>query len=291
MRFGIHLPNSGALTAHADLVAMARHAEDLGFDSVWVYDHIFNPVQLSEATLATRAEYYNHADMPYYDALTTLAVVAGATTRIGLGTRVLLPVLRRPLPLAKQLGTLAVLAGPGRLTIGVGAGWLIEEFESVDIDPAERFARLDEHIAVMRATWTKGITEHQGKFYSHRSAGFYPVPEEPIPILVGGSGDQTIRRVARWADGWALPNVDPGPDAEATLAGLLERLHRACEVEGRDPADVRLVAGAPLSAEPAFFELLAKLGVDDVDLLLSDRNELDLSSAERFMNDMVPRFR
>lgn len=291
MRFGLHLPNSGPLTAAADLVAMAKEAERIGLDAVWVYDHLFNPVELSPATRAARPAYYNHADMPYFDALTTLSVIAGATDRITLGTRILLPVLRPPVVLAKQLGTLARLAGPGRLVLGVGAGWLIEEFEAVGVDPAERFARLDEHVAVMRSIWEQGIVGHQGRFYAHPPAGFHPVPDLPIPVLVGGSGPATLRRVARWADGWAVPNLDPGPSARAELEGLLARLEEACAAESRDRSEIRLVVGAPLSAPIEHFELLAELGVDDVDLVLSDEQQLDLVELTEFAENVTGRFR
>ncbi len=270
---------------------MAVKAEEIGFDAVWVYDHLFNPVELSDATKLTRPDYYNRAGMPYFDALTTLAVVAGATSSIGLGTRVLLPVLREPVPLAKQIGTLASLAGAGRLILGVGAGWLIEEFEAVGIDPAERFARLDEHIVVMRSIWSEGITEHHGSFYRHPLAGFHPVPEQTIPILIGGAGPRTMRRVAAVADGWAVPNVEPGPDAEVELLALLRKLSDACELEGRDPATVRLVTGAPLSADVSHFEVLHRHGIDDVDLTPTTREELDLRSAAEFISETAPLFR
>lgn len=290
MRFGLHLPNSGVLTSEADLISIARRAEALGFDRVWVYDHLFNPVKLTAASQRTNPDYYNHADMPYYDALMTLAVVAGATTTLGLGTRVLLPVLRSPVTLAKQIATLAVLAGRDRLVLGVGAGWLVEEFDAVGISRDERFARLDEHMAVMRAIWSEGITEHRGEFYDHPAAGFHPIPTEPIPILVGGSGPVALRRVARWGDGWALPAIDDGPDAERSVRDLLGRLSEACEREGRDPASVRLVAGANLSASVEHFEMLAALGVADVDLMLTESRELDLELAATFAADVVPRF-
>ena len=269
---------------------MAVKAEALGFDAVWVYDHIFNPVELSAATLESRDDYYNKSDMPYYDALTTLAVVAGATRTIGLGTRILLPVLRPPTALAKQVATLAVLAGPGRLVLGVGAGWLIEEFDAVGIDAAERFARLDEHMAIMTEIWRDGITEHEGRFYEHSAAGFHPVPSEPIPVLVGGAGAGAVRRVAEWGDGWALPQIDPGPDARGTITDLLDRLAAACAAVGREPGEVRLVAGAPLSAPAEHLELLAEHGIDDVDLMIEDPEDLDLQRAARFMAEVAPRF-
>lgn len=282
MRFGIHLPNSGGLTARADLVAIAVEAESLGFDHVWTYDHLINPVELSPATRAARPDYYNKAEMPYFDAVTTLGVVAGATSRIGLGTRVLLPVLRPPVALAKQLATLAVLAGEGRLVVGVGAGWLLDEYDAVGIDPAERFARLDEHMALMRAAWADGVSEHEGRFYRHQAAGFHPVPASPIPVLVGGSGDHTLRRVARWADGWAMPNVEPGPDAAAQLNELRDKLLRACDLEARDPATVRVVTGAPIDASPDHLALLRDIGVDDVDLMLTRPEHLDMQLAAEF---------
>jgi probable F420-dependent oxidoreductase len=290
VRFGLHLPNSGVLTSEADLIAIARRAEALGFDRVWVYDHLFNPVELTTASQRTNPDYYNHADMPYYDALMTLAVVAGATTRIGLGTRVLLPVLRSPVTLAKQIATLAVLAGRDRLVLGVGAGWLVEEFDAVGISRDERFARLDEHVAVMRAIWKEGITEHRGEFYRHPAAGFHPIPARPIPVLVGGSGPVALRRVARWGDGWALPAIDDGLDAENDVRELLGRLAEACEREDRDPRSVRLVAGADLSADLGHFEMLAEVGIDDVDLMLTNPRELDLELAASFAADVLPRF-
>jgi probable F420-dependent oxidoreductase len=283
----MHLPNSGPLTRDADLVAMAVRAEEIGFDRVWVFDHLFNPVELSPETRQTRSDYYNKADMPYFDALTTLSVVAGATARIGLGTRVLLPVLRPPAALAKQLGTLAVLAGEGRLVVGVGAGWLLEEYVAVGIDPAERFARLDEHMQIVRTALATGTVEHTGRFYDQPAAGFLPMPRTPVPVVLGGAGPLTLRRIARWADGWAMPPVPPGPDAASALRTQLERLAAACEQEGRDPKTVRLISGANLGDPPSHFELLAEHGVHDVDVVLTKSSELDMSDAAEFFRHVA----
>lgn len=287
MEFGIHLPNSGPLTAAADLVGMARRAEELGFATAWVFDHLFNPA----ATPRGRDSYHNKPDMPYYDALTLLSVVAGATQRIKLGTRVLIPVLRNPVALAKQIGTLAALAGPDRVILGVGGGWLLEEFESVGVPPEERFARFDEHIAVMRNAWSGETVSFEGRFYAHPPAGFLPKPPSKIPILVGGSGDVTLRRVARWADGWALPTPailteDELPD----LPGLVRRLREVCEQEGRDVSTLVLASAAPLDAPRAYFDLLAENGIHLVDLMLNHTHELDLVAAERFQREVAPHY-
>ncbi len=270
---------------------MAVGAEALGFDRVWVYDHLFNPVELSAATRRTRDSYYNTAEMPYYDALTTLAVVAGATSTIGIGTRVLLPVLRPPAVLAKQVGTLAVLAGDGRLVLGVGAGWLLEEYDAVGIDPAERFARLDEYIEVLRRALAGGIVSHDGRFYRQPPAGFQPVPSVPVPIVLGGNGPVTMRRVARWADGWAMPPVGAGPGAAGELRALLDRLGAACEAEGRDPASVRLVACADLADPTGHYQLLADHGIDDVDVILTERHELEDGVLAGFVERVVEAMR
>ena len=249
MRFGIHLPNSGALSPVADLVPMARRAEDLGFDAVWVFDHLFNPASDLDPRSDYRGgtAYHNRADMPYYDAITTLSVIAGATTRIRLGTRVLIAAYRHPIALAKQIGTLCALGGQGRVLLGVGAGWMFEEFDALDMDFDDRFSRLDEHVAVMRQAWT-GVSAWEGKHYHHVEAGFRPVPDPPVPVIVGGKGPGVYRRVARWADGFALLGPTEGADAAEELKSTLESLRKACDDAGRDYDELLLVGSANLTA-------------------------------------------
>ena len=282
MDFGLHLPNSGPLAAHADLVALACRAEVIGFDSVWVFDHLFNPVELKPNSRFPGGAYYNDADALYFEALTTLSVVAGATSLIRLGTRVLIPVYRNPALLAKQIGTLAALAGD-RVVLGVGAGWMHEEFEAVGVPPAERFERLDEHVELMRKAWRNGVSEFSGRFYSHTRAGFYPVPKREVPIIVGGGTDSALRRIARWGDGWALPRIPPDEDPKAVLTARLDRLHRACDAENRDPDELRLVAGVSIDAEPSVLDAIADAGIHEVDVALADPSDLDLERAQVFL--------
>ncbi|HLY81590.1 MAG TPA: LLM class flavin-dependent oxidoreductase [Acidimicrobiales bacterium] len=290
MKFGLHLPNSGALSPQADLLALARRAEEIGFDAVWVFDHLFNPVELSPESRYSRGVYHNRPEMPYYDALITLAAVAGATSRIRLGTRVLIAVYRNPILVAKQVGTLAALAGPGRVILGVGAGWMYEEFASIGVPFEERFARLDEHLAVVRQAWDKGTSEFDGEFYRHPAAGFLPVPTVPVPIIIGGTGDGALRRVARLGDGWALPGPEPGPDAGTQLAAMLDRLRRICDEEGRNFDELVIVGSGPLSADEGFFDVLAEGGVAMCDLMLTDPSDLDLEGATRFMQQIGARY-
>src|SRR5438874_4368861 len=207
MEFGLHLPNPGPFANGPDILRTAKAAEDLGFHSVWLFDHLFTPTNLeSKYPYTPDGSYPMLPELPFYDPVSVMAALAGATERIKFGTRVLIPAYRHPVVLAKELATTDAIAG-GRMLLGVGAGWMAEEFDAVDVPMQERFARLDEHVALMRNAWQQGVAGHAGRFYSHVEAGFGPQPPQPgstIPILVGGHGDAALRRAARWGDGWAV---------------------------------------------------------------------------------------
>jgi alkanesulfonate monooxygenase SsuD/methylene tetrahydromethanopterin reductase-like flavin-dependent oxidoreductase (luciferase family) len=202
---------------------------------------------------------------------------------------VLIPVYRNPVMLAKQIGTLTALAGD-RVVLGVGAGWMEEEFAAVGVEPSERGARLDEYLTLVRRAWTDGISEFDGRFVSHVRGGFYPVPGRPVPIIVGGWTDAALRRVARLGDGWAMPTFRPGPELDAELRGGLDRLRRACDAEGRDADELTIVVGTGIDTEPAAFDSFAGTGVDDVDLMLSDPADLDLDRPARVLGELTRRF-
>ncbi|MBV9661718.1 MAG: TIGR03619 family F420-dependent LLM class oxidoreductase [Acidimicrobiales bacterium] len=290
MELGLHLPNSGPLSGKSNLVDLARHAEEIGLDTVWVFDHVFNPVAIGPKSKFPGGAYYNQPEMPYFESMTTLSVVAGATSRIKLGTRVLIAVYRNPVLLAKQIGTLVALAGD-RFILGVGAGWLLEEFETMGVPPEARFERLDEHVALMRQAWREEISEFNGKHYRHIAAGFRPVPGERVPVIVGGNSEGALRRAARWGDGWAPSGPSVGDDTRDKGQELIDRFRRACELEDRDPSSLLLVASGPLAAGPSHFETLAELGFDMCDISLRDEADLDLAALEKFMVEVAPNLR
>jgi probable F420-dependent oxidoreductase len=281
MQIGLSLPNSGPLAGQRNLVDIAREAEALGVDSLWVMDHLFNPVELGPWSQFPGGAYYNQSEMPYFNALASIFVVAGATSQVTLGTNVLIAVYRQPVELAKQLGTLSALVGD-RFVLGVGAGWMHEEFEAVGVPPAERFARLEEAIALMRNAWREEITSFDGTYYGHVTAGFRPVPGN-LPILIGGSSDGALRRVARIGDGWTVGFPPPGEGARSEAKALLERLHRACDAESRDPAELQLLTGTTLDAPPSHFELMAEMGFDTCVVRLTEERDLDLDEFSRFL--------
>jgi probable F420-dependent oxidoreductase len=191
MRIGAKLPNSGPLPFSHGIPAMARTFEAAGFDSLWVSDHIVMPREIrSRYPFAADGRATWATDMPWLDALIALALAAAVTERVRLGTAVLVLPLRHPIELAKQAASIDVASG-GRLELGVGVGWLKEEFDALGVDFATRGRQLDESIEILRACWTG----------EHGDTLAYPTPVRPIPLLIGGHSPAALRR-ARRLDGW-----------------------------------------------------------------------------------------
>lgn len=281
MRVGIHVPQWGDLATRSSLVDVAQAAEAVGLDSVWVADHIVFPIE-SSSVYPYRADGVPFtAEDGFLDALTSLAVLAGATERIRLGTSVLVLPLREPLTAAKTIATLDVLSG-GRTVLAVGAGWWREEFSAVGQRFAARGRRFDEQLGILRRAWSEPSLSHQGEFYSFESLSCTPLPIQKggPPLLIGGMGPAAMRRAATIGDGWHAVGGRIDTLAEgwrtvkaagsranlrlSTSSGLhpdpdkaLERL-RALQHLGVD--DLVLNIDAP--TVPAFIEKVAHLGRD-----------------------------
>ncbi|HKN40405.1 MAG TPA: LLM class flavin-dependent oxidoreductase, partial [Acidimicrobiia bacterium] len=207
-------------------------------------------------------------------------------------TRVLIPTYRHPVVLAKELGTTDAIAG-GRMILGVGAGWMAEEFDAVDVAMEERFARLDEHVALMRNAWQKGVVGYEGRFYSHMEAGFAPQPPRPgntIPVIVGGHGDAALRRVARWGDGWAVSASGAGlyDDPVAAITERLDTLRRFCDEEGRNFDDLLLVGQGFLGQSADSLRQQAELGIHVCDLMNFAPVDQVLDEAKKFIEEVAP---
>lgn len=295
MEYGLHLPHAGRRVAPARVVEVAQAAERLGFHSVWCYDHLFTPVDPPKGYPgAADGAYRVDPATPYLDPIVVLAAVAGATERVHLGTRVLIPTYRSPVVLAKQLASLDALAG-GRVLLGVGVGWMREEFDAVDVPFAERAARFEEHLAVMRQAWQQGISEFDGEYYSHVEAGFFPQPPRPgngIPLVLGGHSRRALRRVAEQGDGWAVmvaaehviaATGSARPDAVARSLGVLRE---ECDRVGRDYDELLLVGAAAFNDDPELFGAYAELGIDICDLMSFAGPDRVMERAEEFMDDV-----
>ncbi|HVC55944.1 MAG TPA: TIGR03619 family F420-dependent LLM class oxidoreductase [Stellaceae bacterium] len=191
MRLGIHLPHIGQKAGPDAIRRAAIQAEALGFADVWVSEHIIVPKDRMYPPSAI-----------FWDPVLTLTWAAACTSRVGLGTSVLVLPMRHPLPLAKELATLQNLS-EGRLILGAGVGWMEEEFEALGVPFCQRGRRMDEGIAMMRAVWSEDPISFAAKTIPAviDDMRMLPHPEKPIPIWIGGTSEPALQRALR-LDGW-----------------------------------------------------------------------------------------
>jgi probable F420-dependent oxidoreductase len=284
MKFGVWLPNCRHLAIPDIIRATAVLAEQLGYDSVWVSDHVVVP----------RANVVNFGET-VFDPLVTLAVVAGATSRVRLGTTVLIVPYRNAVVTAKMVASLDALSG-GRVVLGIGAGWVAAESAMLGVPFAARGPMTDEYVQAMRELWTSRAPSFAGKYVQFSDLVFEPKPvQQPHPpIWVGGHSRAALRRTVDVGAAWHPINRPP----EELRAGQAE-LTRLCQVRGRatPPAltlrnDLRVLrageappksahAGRVIAGEPAaLVEQLTELrecGVEHLvlEFLAADGRELD----------------
>ncbi len=248
MRYGFYLPTRGACATPDALETIVARGEALGFSSVMIADHIVFPV-----AIASRYPYTVSGDFPgggdALEQLALMAFVAGRTRALRLVTSVMILPHRNPVLAAKTLATIDVLSR-GRVTVGVGVGWLREEFAALGAaDFDRRGAVSDEYIRIFKTLWTQSPASFEGEFYRFAPLRCTPQPvQKPHPpIWIGGHSQAALRRVARHGDGWhpvgAIAAVTLRP---AELRTLLDQLHRLTEKEGRDPSRLTLSFKAPV---------------------------------------------
>jgi probable F420-dependent oxidoreductase len=235
MKIGFSLLNNWGIEDAQALVGLASRAEELGLDSVWVHDHVFNVGHVFDRI----------GGKPYYEPLTLLSFVAARTERVRLGTSVLVLPYHNPIRLAKTAATLDVLSG-GRLILGVGVGSIEGEMRAMGSPFAERGVVSDEAIAVMRALWTQEDPRFDGKYSRFAGMKFSPKPlQKPsIPLVIGGISRSAIRRAARLGDGWQPLGLSP-----EALGPSIALLRDEAATHGRDastiPVSIAMGLGAP----------------------------------------------
>lgn len=299
MKFGAWLGLSDPWEA---VLAQAGHAEDAGWDGVWVPDHFMSQ---GERLL-----------QPVQESWTVLAALAASTSKVRLGTLVTGNTYRNPAVLAKQAAQVDIISG-GRLVLGMGAGWQENEHEAYDIafyTTGARLRRLEEAVQIIRSLFENETTTFEGRYYEIRNAPLAPKPLQPrVPILIGGGGEQvTLRIVAKYADEW---NVWGSPE---TLLRKGEVLDRYMEEAGRDPASIRRSAQSvikigddaaaneaakaasrmPMTAGTAeeIRDLIGRYSDAGVDEFILPPNfggsgEEDAEIRDRFIEDVAPTFR
>ncbi|HEV3347339.1 MAG TPA: LLM class F420-dependent oxidoreductase, partial [Methylomirabilota bacterium] len=226
-------------------------------------------------------------DYPIPDPLIWLAYIASATRTIKLGTAILILPQRNPVVTAKAVATLDHLAGGGRVLLGIGVGWLAEEFAALGLPFDDRGPRTDEYVAAMRALWSQECATFKGRFISFDQVFCRPrPPERAIPIVVGGDTVAAARRAGRLGDGY-FPARTPPP-------GLLDEMRRAAEAAGRDPKAIEITLAAP--TDLAEIETLARQGVARVAVPVSAAAGLPAQvktpdDVLRYGKDVIARFR
>jgi len=259
MRFGVALPNYGRFAQPDILVQLARQAEDLGVDSLWVSDHLVAPVGVTSIYPYDRRPDAKPGDMgvieQFCEPIVTLAYLAGHTTRIRLGVSAYIMPYRNPVLTAKHVATLDHLSG-GRLVLAVGTGWLREEFDALAVPFARRGRRTDEYLAICKALWSGDEARFEGETYQLPPVRTGPRPAQhpQPPLWIAGNSKAAIERAARLGDGWHA--IDLAPAELAPLVALLrERLvahGRAADAVSVSLRKGVLVRDAAASARPLY---------------------------------------
>ena len=256
MKFGIRYCNTGPYIDGPIGTELVQAAEAAGFESAWTIEHRVVP-----AGYSSTYPYHDSGrmaggmdDVPCPDPLIWMSFMAGVTTTLRFATGIFIVPQHNPVVAAKQIASLDRLSG-GRVMLGIGVGWLREEFEALGVPFAARGKRTDEYVAAMRALWTEDCATFQGEFVDFENVYCRPRPTQPsVPIIVGGDTEPAARRAGRLGDGY-FP-------ARGAPTELIELARRTAEEHGRDPEAIEITTSMP--ADPGDLPELAARGVDRV---------------------------
>lgn len=290
MKYGIQLAGGAAVSQRAALKKVAAAAEALGFDSVLIGDHIVIPKKITspwpyDEYVGGKTPYAVYTDMVWFDPFDTMAFLAAVTERVRLGISVVIVPYRHPFDVARRVATIDVLSG-GRFVLGVGVGWLEDEFRLLGIPFAKRGARTREYVAMMQALWTQDAPRFSGDFVElHEDVNVLPRPiQKPHPpIWVGGESTPALRRVAAFGNGWHCGLVLP-----ERIPGLLDRIRALMDEAGRDFSELEITALAASDRTRAHeIDAYRTAGVDVLYMLpLSDDAEAVIDEMHGFADRM-----
>ncbi|MDG1400836.1 MAG: TIGR03619 family F420-dependent LLM class oxidoreductase [Candidatus Binatia bacterium] len=290
MKFGIRIPppQMGPIGDPDFVVRYAQLVESLGFESLWTIDHaVMHTEYDSRYPYKTTGRTPLPADSNMPDPLLLLMFLAAATEKIRLGTAMLILPQRHPVILAKEVATLDQYS-KGRLTLGMGIGWVKEEVEDLGQDFSDRGRRANEWIRVMRALWAEGISHFEGEYFNFKGVLSYPKPVQTggIPLMIGGHSKFAARRAGRYGDEFYPHWSTRGPDAEE-LGKLWPVVQDEAEKAGRprDAVSLTLTSTSDAKTALATAEFCAELGAERV-VVLPPKGRLDGS-----LPDELARFR
>ena len=256
MKFGIMFANTGPFVEPEAAINLAQAAEAAGCESIWTVEHVVVPKGYKSAYPYAKDGRMpgDKEDIDIPDPLIWLAYIASATSTIKLGTGVMIVPQRNPLVTAKAVATLDRLS-KGRMILGVGSGWLEEEFDALGVSFDDRGNRTDEYLQTYRAAWENDVAGFNGEFISFNDVYVRPQPSSHhIPIIVGGHSKRAARRAGEFGDGFF-----PGRGKPSELAVLFNYAKECAERAGRNPDALEFTAGGPTTAE--YVEQLASIGV------------------------------
>jgi probable F420-dependent oxidoreductase len=317
MQVGWHLPHLGSWPGVDAIDAVADRAEELGFDSLWVADHVVLPTRIQSRYPYNESGAFGPGGgaWPWLDPLALLGYVAGRTRRVALGTSVLIVPYRHPLVLAKLVAGLDVLSR-GRVLLGVGVGWMEDEFQALgigDLFPV-RGQVTDEYIAAMRAVWSADEASYAGKFVNFANVSALPRPvQQPAgpPIWVGGNGRAALRRAVRLGDGWQpytlLPEevasggqqiaaglAQTGRPADAVTISIRANVrlaHSSAEAAGWGQLDPRQVVAGTAAAVTETLRAYAAAGAQHMFFSAPGDSAATLDTMARFAREVLPALR
>ncbi len=272
---------------------LARTADECGWDWFAVSDHVVYPEKIESAyPYAKDGKPYWSSSTPWPDPWTAIAAMAAVTKRLSFLTNIFILPARNPVLVAKQIGTVAAIAG-GRVALGVGTGWMKEEFELLEVDFHTRGKRLNEGIEVLRTLWRGGMVEYHGKHYDFDRLEMSPVPPVPVPILVGGLSEVALKRAARLGDGWIGVQ-----HTTAELRELLAKIQVLRKEYGTEDKPFENVVASTDTFDVDGYRRLEDLGATTLTtapwvLYGADPNSLEekKDALKRFADDVISKFR
>jgi len=276
MKIGIVSINVGAPSTAENMVEVVQHAEAAGLESVWTFEHVMVPTDYdSKYPYAASGKMGIPAEGWFVDPLISLAHVAAATKTIRLGTGVNIFPQANPLLFAKQTASLDALSG-GRLTLGLGIGWLAEEYKAMGTPFARRGARFDDYLEAVKKVWSGEIVEHESEFLSWHGFKSYPTPAQKPhpPILIGGTTTKTLQRVVKAADGWYAPS-----DSQQELTEKIAELKEMAAQAGRPFESIDITTNWRIGKYPDALPQLEDLGITRAVVLLGATGESDARKA------------
>ncbi len=236
MKIGLIPVNVGVASAEK-MIAVAKKAESVGVESVWTFEHVIVPNEYeSKYPYSPNGKMGTTPETNFIDPLIALTLIAANTTSLRLGTGINILPQTNPLLLAKQAASLDMVSG-GRFMLGLGIGWLEEEFLAMGTPFERRGARFDDYVTAMKQVWTGETVEHQSDFLNWTGFKSYPVPSQKphLPVHIGGTKGKVFERVAKYGEGWFSPTMAPDD-----IKPGLDQLKAACAAEGRDISEIEV---------------------------------------------------